>query len=421
MAMRVVVGGSEEDRAVVQYALSTGTVDGKVEWGHDGFRVLELTDRTHPDVVVLDPDMPSVAGPELVARLRDRSPESAVVCWTGRPSVEEAVELLLAGASGYLLKEDGPGELVRQLDAVLDGGTVIAPRVATELMPRFAHAIQRETDLTRALAETTLQLQEIAGTKDQFIANVNHELRTPVTIVKGIAHLLKSGRLSEDDRKQFLIRMDAAVDKLTDTVEEMVSVADLGRGRLTLDPKRVQMSALVKEVCDGVAEAYPETSIERYVNPSLEVVADRDRITQAMTQLVENACRFSPPGGRVEVSLRRVDEGVQFCVTDTGDGLARNLVTKAFHEPFVTGEDVLRKERTGLGIGLHLARQLVVMHGGVMSADPLPSGGSRVAFCIPEHSPVLRVPSGGDERASAPDRESAPGGADALVRRSATN
>src|SRR5205823_3659684 len=108
------------------------------------------------------------------------APASAVVCWTGRPDVDQAAELFLAGASGYLLKEDGPTELVRQLGAVLEGGVVISPKVAAELLPRFGQAVQRETELTRALAEATMQLQEVAGTKDEFMANVNHELRTPV-------------------------------------------------------------------------------------------------------------------------------------------------------------------------------------------------------------------------------------------------
>jgi signal transduction histidine kinase len=291
---------------------------------------------------------------------------------------------------------------------VLDGGMVIAPKVAAQLMPRFAHAIQRESDLTRALGETTMRLQEVVGTKDQFIANVNHELRTPVTIVKGIAHLLKSGRLTEDDQEQFLNRMDAALEKLTVTVEEIVSVADLGQGRLILDPRRVEMSVLAHEVCDGVAEAYPDSVIERSIKPSLGVLADRARIAQAMKQLVENACRFSPPGGRIEVSLRRLSEGVQFSVTDSGIVVPRHIVTKAFQEPFVTAENVLRKERAGLGIGLHLARQLVVMHGGVMSADPLPAGGSRVRFCIPEHSPLLQISSDDDVPVTPSRPERAP-------------
>jgi signal transduction histidine kinase len=402
MAIKVVVGGSLEDHALVRYALSAGMLQTAVDAGTDGFRTLELTGRVRPDVVLVDPSIPSLSGPQLVARLRRESPASPVVCWTARPDLEEAVELLLAGAAGYLLKEDGPSDLADRITAVLDGGLVIAPKIAAQLMPRFAHAIQRESDLTRTLGETTMRLQEVVGTKDQFIANVNHELRTPVTIVKGIAHLLKSGRLTENDQEQFLNRMDAALEKLTVTVEEIVSVADLGQGRLTLDPRRVEMSVLAHEVCDGVAEAYPDSVIERSIKPSLGVLADRARIAQAMKQLVENACRFSPPGGRIEVSLRRLSEGVQFSVTDSGIGVPRHIVTKAFQEPFVTAENVLRKERAGLGIGLHLARQLVVMHGGVMSADPLPAGGSRVRFCIPEHSPLLQISS--DDVPATPSR-----------------
>ena len=365
-----------------------------------------------------------------MARLREEAPATVVVCWTAEGDVEEATELLLAGSAGYLLKENVPGDLVRHLTAALDGGVVIAPPVAAELLPRFAQAVVREAELTRALAETTMQLQEIAGTKDEIMANVNHELRTPVTIVKGIAHLLKSGRLSEDDQELFVKRMDAAVDKLTGTVEDMLSVADLGRGRLTLVPKTLQMDVLTHEVCDRVADLFPEITIDRFVQPSLQVLADLARLGEAMEQIVDNGCRFSPSGGRVEVTLKRVAEGVMFSVTDSGDGLARKLVNKAFREPFVTGEDVLRKEKAGLGLGLHLARQLIVMHGGIMWADPLPSGGSRVAFCIPEHSALLvTFPppaaddtngngwASGDGGATAPEPGSPDDEAEALLRR----
>ncbi|HMC05365.1 MAG TPA: hybrid sensor histidine kinase/response regulator [Actinomycetota bacterium] len=389
MAIKILVGGSLEDHAVVKYALSSTMPDAVVEVAADGFRTLELARRTRPDLVVLDPAVSPISGPQLVARLREEAPATVVVCWTAEGDVEEATELLLAGSAGYLLKENSPGDLVRHLTAALDGGVVIAPPVAAELLPRFAQAVVREAELTRALAETTMQLQEIAGTKDEIMANVNHELRTPVTIVKGIAHLLKSGRLSEDDQELFVKRMDAAVDKLTGTVEDMLSVADLGRGRLTLVPKTLQMDVLTHEVCDRVADLFPEITIDRFVQPSLQVLADLARLGEAMEQIVDNGCRFSPSGGRVEVTLKRVAEGVMFSVTDSGDGLARKLVNKAFREPFVTGEDVLRKEKAGLGLGLHLARQLIVMHGGIMWADPLPSGGSRVAFCIPEHSALL--------------------------------
>ena len=333
-----------------------------------------------------------LSGFELVSRLKEAASSSPVLCWTSRGDVEEATELLRAGASAYLLKDDGPTELVRQIPSVLEGGLVIAPKVATGLAARFTHSIHRESELTRALAETTMQLQEIASSKDAFMANVNHELRTPVTIVKGIAHLLKSGRLSEEDQEQFVKRMDIAVEKLTSIVEEILSVSDAGSGRISLQPQEADMVELVHRVCEDVQAMYPDIAIDRQAVGMFNVWVDPERISEAMTQLVDNACRYSPAGGRVVVALRRVAEGVMFSVTDSGEGLPRDVLQKAFREPFVTGEEILRKERAGLGLGLHLARQLVVLHGGIMWADPLPSGGSRVAFCIPEHSPLFMTP-----------------------------
>jgi signal transduction histidine kinase len=81
-----------------------------------------------------------------------------------------------------------------------------------------------------------------------------------------------------------------------------------------------------------------------------------------------------------------MDEGVLVSVTDRGEGVLRETVSKAFEEPFSAGEDILRKERAGAGIGLHLARQLVIGHGGILWADPLPAGGTRVSFVIPAHA-----------------------------------
>ena len=91
-----------------------------------------------------------------------------------------------------------------------------------------------------------------------------------------------------------------------------------------------------------------------------------------------------------------LDEGVVVSVTDRGEGLDRSLVMRAFEQPFSTGEATLRKEKAGVGVGLHLARQIVVEHGGVMWSDPLPGGGTRVSFCIPLNESIrLAVPPAG--------------------------
>src|SRR5437867_10942343 len=105
MGIKMVVAGSLEDHAVLKYALSSMMPDAQVEAGTDGYRALELALRTHPDLIVVDPTVPEISGPELIAKLREAAPDAAIVCWTGHADVDQATELLRAGASGYLLKE----------------------------------------------------------------------------------------------------------------------------------------------------------------------------------------------------------------------------------------------------------------------------------------------------------------------------
>jgi signal transduction histidine kinase len=87
----------------------------------------------------------------------------------------------------------------------------------------------------------------------------------------------------------------------------------------------------------------------------------------------------------VQLRARALEEGIVVSVTDRGAGMPRELVAQVFNEPFSTGEETLRKERAGAGVGLHMARQLVLQHGGIIWADPLPAGGTRVSFCLPAH------------------------------------
>jgi signal transduction histidine kinase len=112
-------------------------------------------------------------------------------------------------------------------------------------------------------------------------------------------------------------------------------------------------------------------------------VADEERLEGVIAELLDNACRYSPPGAPVELSARNMSEGIVVSVTDRGEGLDRSVAKRSFDEPFSTGEGVLRKEKAGVGVGLHLARQLVIEHGGTLWTDPLPGGGTRAAFCIP--------------------------------------
>ena len=383
----MLLSGTPPDVAVLEHALSRTGWDAVTEASTDGYHSVELAVRSRPDVIITDPAMPRLWGPDLIQRLRAVAPSTPIVCWSGSPAPEDAAEIIRAGAVGYLLKEDGPAEVIRALGPVLDGGAVVSPRLAAQLFNRFADGVHRERELGRALADATMKVQEVTHAKAEFLANVSHELRTPVTIVKGVAHLLKDQRLSPEDEVEFLAKMGGAIDRLTGLVDEILSIADLDRGTVDFDVARTDLAAMVRDVCDRVEERYPLVRLERDIPETMYAVVDPARISEAVAQLADNACRFSPASTTVRVRLRAQDEGVVFSVTDAGMGLTREVASLAFHEPFVTGEEVMRKERAGVGLGLHLARRLILLHGGILWADPLPAGGTRVSFCIPTVPP----------------------------------
>jgi signal transduction histidine kinase len=401
MGIKLLLAATPPDIAVLEHALSRWSWDIQTEASTDGYHSVEVAVVAHPDLVIVDPAMPRLFGSELIRRLRAGVPRTPILCWSGSPDVQDAAELLRAGANGYLLKDDGPGEVVRAIDPLLAGGAVVSPRVGGQLFGRLSEGIHREGELTSALAAATMKVQEVTHAKAEFLANVSHELRTPVTIVKGIAHLLRERRLSEEDEQEFLEKMDRAIERLTGLVDEILSISDLDRGKVQFTLDRSDIASLVASVCHNIGLKYPLVKMQMKLPPQLGAVVDPARLSEAVAQLVDNACRFSPPGRSVEVKLRQKEEGIVFSVTDSGIGLRRDVASLAFNEPFITGEEVMRKERTGVGLGLHLARRLILLHGGILWADPLPGGGTRVSFCIPP------VPAGAGHNHVAPQDISA--------------
>jgi signal transduction histidine kinase len=238
--------------------------------------------------------------------------------------------------------------------------------------------------LEGALADMIVRQDELMSTKAEFLANVSHELRTPVTVAKGIAFVLKHEGIAAEEQHEFLVQLDASLDKLMMLVDEMLTIAELDRGALELEPTETDLAPLLHREADEIGRCYPAIPIERTIPEDLIASVDPLRFPEIVRQLLDNACRFSAEGSPVLLRARTMSEGIVVSVTDRGSGLERRVALQAFAEPFSAGEEILRKERAGVGIGLYMARQLVLQHGGIMWSDPLPAGGTRIAFCLPE-------------------------------------
>jgi len=385
MSTRVLLCDTADGLAQLQYTLLRSGADLEIEAVTDGFRAVEVAARTQPAVVVLEIGLEGLAGSELVRRLFAVVPETRILCWTAVPSPVTAAEVLGAGASGYLLKEDGADAVLRAIQAVLLGNVALSHRVALQIAERLTSESTTRRELETTLLETSERLDELTTAKAEFLANVSHELRTPVTVAKGIAYVLKHRGIPEDEQDEFLGQLEASLEKLMTLVDEMLTIADLDRGTLSLKVAEVDVAPLLRHVADQLDRQYPNVTIERAIPESLSASADPVRFAEVVRQILDNACRYTAEERPVEVRARSMDEGVVVSITDRGPGLGRGTAAQAFNEPFTAGEEILRKERAGAGVGLHMARQLVVQHGGILWADPLPAGGTRVSFCLPHH------------------------------------
>ena len=385
MPTTVLVCDSPDEVSRLQYHLLREAPELLVEVTTDAFRAVEAAARTRPEVVVCDLGLDGVGGAEFIRRIRASTPGTGVVARAASGDPSSVAEALAAGASGYLLKNEGPEAVLAAIRAVIGGAVVLSAASASRFGVEVAKTLARVGELETELEDLRGQVSQGTTAKADFLANISHELRTPVTVAKGIAYVLRNPTVPETEREQFLEQLGSSLDKLMGIVDEIITLAELERGTFELEVAMIDLGPLVRHAVDEVGRLYPSVTIAAQVADRLEAIADGGRVGGVVRELLDNACRYSPPGRSVELVARVLDEGVIVSVTDRGEGLDRAVATQAFEQPFSTGEGTLRKEKAGVGVGLHLARQIVVEHGGIMWSDPLPGGGTRVSFCIPSH------------------------------------
>jgi len=229
--------------------------------------------------------------------------------------------------------------------------------------------------------------REIAQAKNDFVSVVAHELRTPMTSIKGYTDLILQGALGEvnDEQRHFLKIVKANVDRLSELVGDLLDTARIEAGRIRLEIEPIQVTSIVGEVCDSLAETIRERGLELAIeaDPDVPTVqADRNRLIQILMNLLSNAYRYTPSGGSITVSVRLTDDAVLVAVTDTGIGIAPEDQERIF-ERFHRVDHELVNRQTGTGLGLPIARSLVELHGGRLWLESEFGVGSTFCFTLP--------------------------------------
>ena len=233
----------------------------------------------------------------------------------------------------------------------------------------FANArLQQALDTSEALREAA---ERANRSKDEFIATVSHELRTPLNTIRLWSRMLAEGNLSAGDAArgaQVLERSALAQQQL---IDDLLDLSRMSRGQLRLE---LRDTRLIDAVEAAIAHALPLAQARRVrlaadvAGGTATVRADTDRIQQVAWNLLTNAVKFTPPGGRVDVRLQRVDARMELEVRDTGIGIDAQFLPFVF-DRFRQGAACAARRQSGLGLGLSIAKHLVELHGGTISAE----------------------------------------------------
>ncbi len=239
--------------------------------------------------------------------------------------------------------------------------------------------------------------RELDRMKTEFLANISHELRTPLTPIKGFASILQTRDLAPGKARGFADEIATAADQLERVIGQLVNFATIVGGRLAINPEPTSVRGLVDGVLKGWRERIgPSHKITRQVPAKLpQVVADPTYVAQALEELVDNAVKYSPDGGKIVVSADVVEgeDGpeLEISVRDEGVGIPSDRLDTVL-EDFAQADASATRRFGGLGLGLALVNRIARAHGGDVRLSSAPGAGTTVAMRLPLDGPAEAPP-----------------------------
>lgn len=369
-----------------------------VQVAYNGATAVKLFNANPSDLVLTDMQMPRLNGLGVLHRVKERSPDAQVIIMTAHGSLETALDAMRHGAFDYLLKPIEPVEtLDLAIERALEHQRLIVEnrRLLKELQATNTQLEDKVTDQTQELQDAYEQLQSLDKMKSEFVSIVSHELRTPLSVMLLSSQILNSelDALSDERRQEHLANLLIYGRRLKRLVENLLDFSLLGQGELELERTQFSIMTVIQEIADSFKPHAEEKGVRLKVTlpkANLKIDADSARVANALSQLVDNAIKFTASGGKVVIGAHgpvRAPDGnkkphVVIAVVDTGVGIAveqQRLLFKAFTQVDMSD----RRKYEGIGLGLALANRIATAHGGQITLKSEPQKGSTFAIWLP--------------------------------------
>ena len=254
-----------------------------------------------------------------------------------------------------------------------------------------ARNVTEHKRLDQALQEKNVELEQANHLKDEFLATVSHELRTPLNAILGWARMLGAKQLPADRAEKGIATIERNASALAHIIDDLLDVSRIVAGTLRLAPQPVELVAVAQTALEAVRPLAAAKNVQLAFSADLRVIesvsGDAGRLEQVIWNLLANAIKFTPDGGRVDIFVTPSKDHVEIRVVDTGQGISPDFLPHVF-DRFRQADGATTRRHTGLGLGLSIVRQLVELHGGTAHAAS-PGVGRGATFTV-------RLPTAGE-------------------------
>jgi len=352
----------------------------KVDTAADMVSGRDLIRRRHYDLVLLDVMLPDGSGIDLIDPIHERDRDTICIIITGYGTLELAVESVRRGAYDFLSKPFSSEQLLVAVNQGLE-------RRYLSLEARRLQVIEAQAEeLARAKAE----LEQLDQVKSQFMLAVAHELRAPVTVMQSYLNMVLGGDIPEEGMQPTLLRIQERFQGLLDLIGDLIELArlkqisDLNASSLSPQP----VADILEEMCNllRVKAQQKKQDLQLQIQTRPTMMAQKEHLRQIWMNLIDNAIKYTPKGGHIDVSLYVHDDKLVGIVEDSGTGIAEEDLPRLFQE-FFRSDQAKASGEVGTGLGLAIVQQIVHQYGGEIAVESAPGKGSRFTFQLPVSQP----------------------------------
>jgi signal transduction histidine kinase len=348
----------------------------------DAEQAIEMGATLGPDVAILDVKMPGGGGPHAARRIKFDHPATQVVAFSAYQDRATVLEMIRAGAVGYVVKGTPPEELIATIHRAVRGEGSLSVEVTADVIHELAEAANR----AERLAE---ELNDLNETKSELIQILAHELFTPITAIQGFALTFaqRGSEVSEVDVRSMAEGTTRATERLQRLVGNLRAAASLDRRDVELETRPVAVSELLGKVRSEFASSAARVNLP--TDPatlSASVWAVPELASRALSILTENALDMAPADTSVDVTVRSDGPMTEVSIADRGPGVPSDMRDHIFGA-FTQADATVRRPHEGLGIGLFLAKRVMEAHHGTISVKERTGGGSVFSIAFPSAAP----------------------------------